>query len=389
MNYLPWLTQKRVIVFSIAYVALVATIASLSFTTEVNRWGIGGLKIFGSYWVSGRAALEGQNPYESYSLTWNALFDIAEINLNPPTVLPLFEFIANFDPVAAARTWTIVAALLFATINIALIRGQEESIQRQQIIWMFLAPSFANTLHIGQLYIFLFALAAGAWTCLRQEKNFIAGVLIGVLCVVKPNFLVWPLFLLLTRQWRPTLSAALTSITFVGLSIILYGYDIYLQWLTAFLIDRHAERFLIETSIYGYVSRLGFPALGTVTSVIFFLGSALFVWHYRIEKSDASRLALVVAILASPLAWVDYTLCLIPAMISRPWEWKLTVAAALLMTPHAVPISMMGGSMWMTIVGGSIYFGAIVLIFIAFLIEAKKSATAHERDISSIERRPL
>lgn len=372
MTYLPWLTRTKLLVFSVAYWALVVTIASLSFSPDTED----GLKVFGAYWASGDASLHGLNPYAIYPLTWCARFNIAEVNLNPPTMLPLFELIARFEPVTVARIWTIVSGLLFVGANAMLLADRGNACQRRQIIWMFLVPAFSNTLHIGQVYIFLFALGVGAWLCLQRGHHLAAGVLIGLLVAAKPNFAVWPLFLLLVGVWRPAVFAGVTVVTAVGLSIGIYGIDVYSQWLAAIATDTHVARFLTEVSIHGYMTRLGFPTFGTVVSAIFLLWSAVWVRHRRCAMLDASRVGLVVAILASPLAWVDYTLFLIPALIQRSWNWTSTIAAGLLMVPLVIPHFMMGGPQWMIVSGGSIYFAALCLIFTAVTIETQEATAS-------------
>jgi hypothetical protein len=53
-----------------------------------------------------------------------------------------------------------------------------------------------------------------------------------------------------------------------------------------------------------------------------------------------SGVALVAAILASPLGWVDYTLLLLPVFLSRHWTWPWWCAALMLVT-------FMGDTWWM------------------------------------------
>jgi hypothetical protein len=66
------------------------------------------VSIFGSFWTSGHAITQGQNPYivppkELVSRKYHN----DEINLNPPFLLPLFQVFALLAPWKAATAWMI------------------------------------------------------------------------------------------------------------------------------------------------------------------------------------------------------------------------------------------------------------------------------------------
>ncbi|MBK4733827.1 glycosyltransferase family 87 protein [Noviherbaspirillum pedocola] len=378
MTSFPWIDRNKLIILGIAHLLLIIFTSALRFRLDEPD----GMKVFGAYWASGQALMQGMNPFGIYPLTWSRFFNIPEVNLNPPTILPLFYFIGHFPPVFAARVWTLISGIvLIIAILWLFVDRRDDLIQRRQMLWVFFLPSLASTLVIGQIYIFIFAMVTAAWICLKRGHERVAGVIIGIIVAVKPNLAVWPFFLLIAEHWRPVRFALLAGASAAALSLNLYGINAYKQWHAAVAADTHAARFLIEVSIHGFMTRLGAPAIGTALAGILLATTTVLVWRQRFSKIDTTRLALIVAILASPIAWVDYAMFLIPAMIMRPWNRTLTLAAILLLVPVSIPNMLMDGPIWKTIVGGSIYFTAILLIFIDIMRDITRT-TIHHSDAS-------
>ncbi|MBK4733826.1 glycosyltransferase family 87 protein [Noviherbaspirillum pedocola] len=369
MTYLlPALTRKKLLFIASAFSFLLIIPVILSFDIQNNDK----LKVFGTYWEAGRAALTGENPFEVYPLTWFTGY-VTDVNLNPPTMLPLFQFFAQFDPTIGAKSWATFSILLFLATCLVLFLEKGNGSQRRQIVWVFLAPAFTDTVKLGQIYIVLFALAAGAWLLLRSRHQLASGICIGFIGALKPNFALWAIFLLLAGYWRPAVAAGITGLAILGASILLYGIESYQQWIAAFSTDTHAVKLAVEVSIHGYFSRLGFGTLGTSLSIALLACTGYWVWRRRPSVLDASRIGLMVAILASPLAWFHYLLFLIPALIEKPWTRGMTIAAVTLMVPPIVPMAMMYGPFWLQVLGSSVYFGAVCTIFVMWLTEIKAS----------------
>lgn len=366
MPLLPFLTRKRLMLCCIGFVVLQATLLSLLFNVDKND----GLKVFGSYWASGNAAAQGVDPYAAYPLTWITEFGVLDLNLNPPTLLPLLQAISYFEPVTGARVWAFAGLLLFLCTLAVLFSDEKYGRQRRQVGWVFLAPALLDTISLGQIYSLLFVFAVAGWLLLEKGKEVAAGVAIGLLVAVKPNFGVWILFLLLGGYWRAPLLAVITGFLLVGVSIAIYGPAVYLQWLSAVFADAHAMSYT-DVSVQGYMARLGLPALGKVIAGALLLGSAVWVWRQRLTVLDTSKLAIIVAILASPLAWFHYTLFLLPAIVRNRWGNLMTGAALLLFMPVLIPIEAMRGPSWLAPFGGGIYFAGVCLMFLSFVQEIR------------------
>ncbi|MEJ0045746.1 MAG: hypothetical protein WDN04_06205 [Rhodospirillales bacterium] len=150
--------------------------------------------------------------------------------------------------------------------------------------------------------------------------------MIGLLVAAKPNFALWPAFLLLAGERRPAVIALLIA---AGLSLLpaaLYGTQSTASGLAAIAADRH-WMLTTEASLHGVGARLGLPLVGTVLSVVLIGAGCVLVLRRRPSSMAASGLALAIGIVASPLAWADYLVFLLPAFADGQWGKPRNLAA--------------------------------------------------------------
>lgn len=305
-------TRHRVIVWSLTWMLVItaAVVASLPDSEEY-------LRVFSTYWASGEATNNGLNPFAQHPLTWVPAHGVVDLNLNPPTMLPLFQLFALFDPVAGARFFTAFSGLLYALCILILLRCPEFAAYRWQLMWLALAAPFANTLVLGQIYIVLLAFSVGAFIALREGNNFAAGICIGLIVAIKPNFAVWPAILLLSGHWRVPVIAALCALGAVGVSLMVYGPLVYANWIAVILNDGHLA-VATDVSVRGFVSRLGAPHAGLPLSFLFLAFLAMCALRLRPYVVTASLIGILGSLLASPLAWFHYVLVAVPFMFALP-----------------------------------------------------------------------
>lgn len=358
-------SNRRLFVLCVAATAVLA-LAAVFFIDAADA---DGLKVFGSYWASGWAASHGLDPYAAQPHTW--IYEIGgqrivDLNLNPPVLLPLFAALAKFDVVAMARLWMAMSCILFYIVAAVLLARSAPPPQRRQIVWLFAAPAFFDTVSLGQIYIGLFALAAIAWLAFENGRPILAGLAIGALVAVKPTFGLWPVFLLLAGHRRPALAALLTAAILSAIPIGLYGPKMYVDWWRALAADQHSM-IPTDASLQGYFGRLGLKPVGQVLAAALLVFSGLWIYRRRFEALDVSRIALAVTILAAPLSWVHYTLLLAPALLGRRWSRTMNTAAVMLCVPVLVPLQATGGPGPAMAVLSSVYVVAVVLILTDFV----------------------
>jgi Glycosyltransferase family 87 len=323
-----------------------------------------GLRVFGSYWASGWAAAHHLNPYAIYPLTFTTppvghYGRILDLNLNPPALLPFFALLSRFDPNAIVRVWTLLSAALWIGSAAALVRTGRDSVQHRQIVWLLLAWPIFNSLWVGQIYALFTALAVAAWILLERHRQIAAGLCLGLLIAAKPNLALWALLLVFCGRRRAAATAALSAAALSAFPMAVYGPAVYPEWLAAVARDPH-WMFPFEVSFIGVATRLGHREVGLVLAVLLLIGSFAFVAWKRPSLRNTSGIALSVAILASPLAWIHYVMLLAGPLLRQRWGWLLTLSLLALVPPFA----------------RHVYFLPVCLIAASFFLDAARAPSA-------------
>jgi hypothetical protein len=337
---------------------------------------------FGSFVASGRAAREGLNPYGIYPLTFHVSlpgFEAWNPNLNPPISALLFQVFDTADPHAAFRIWRwISVALYFATL-LLLLRRFPSAEPLPLILWSLALAGFWDTLLLGQIYLPLVLAAVGAWLLLERRSDLWAGILIGIVVALKPNFLVWPALLFLAGHYRPALGAVATFAFVSAIPLVVFGPEVYRQWFELVASDRERAFFLTNASLAGLAARAGIPALGIALSLALLAGLAAWAFLRRPDRTRASALALVAALLASPLGWIHYTLFLLPVLMSHWQRPVMRLVALLLVVPVPFVIGQFTEATLIQITIGSVYAWALVLCLAVLVVDEWRHARGASR----------
>ncbi|RYD84490.1 MAG: DUF2029 domain-containing protein, partial [Sphingomonadales bacterium] len=189
----------------------------------------------------------------------------------------------------------------------------------------------------------LFVGAVIAWLC---DRRSLAGILIGLVCLMKPQFglfLVWGLF---RREWRFAIALALTGLAGLLLSIALYGFENHLAYLQVLsYLSQHGEAFWPNQSVNGLMHRLvtegphdfhaeSFPAANVIVTLTTMVTSAALMalaLFFRRGEGENARLADfllagVVFTAASPIAWEHHYGILAPAFVALALMFASTPA---------------------------------------------------------------
>jgi hypothetical protein len=321
---------------------------------------------FGSFWASGQAATQGLNPYAVYPLTLDASLGPgtgAAVNLNPPISLPLFEMLSRLDPVTARRWWLIGTLLAYAATVGLLMRSCPRFRGPLAIAWALAFTPFVETLLLGQVYVFVAFLATLAWLGLQQRRLILAGALIGFVVAFKPMFVVWPLFLLIGGYRRAGVVGLIAAIASGLIPAARYGPGSYAQWLEAIRADAVNPQ-VANASLAAMLVRLGMaPTLALGVGAVLVVGIGAWVWLRRPSIAATSDVALLGALIGSPLAWVGYGVFLLP-VFARNWSSAVAVvaAAAMLCVPRLVLQGWADGSTLLSATIGSTYCVACLLL---------------------------
>ena len=338
----------------------------------------GELRDYGSFVASGRAASQGADPYGIHPLTFHVVlpgFDVWNPNLNPPISVLAFQ---AFDLVAPERglwLWRRLS-LLFYVAALAVLAAQYGGGRRGlTILWALALAGFWDTLALGQIYLPLVAAAAASWVLLDRGRTVPAGLLMGIVVAVKPNFAVWPALLLLAGHGRAPLVAIGTALALWLAPIAVHGTEIYRQWLTMLAGDGERAAFLTNASLRGLTQRAGSAAAGSFLSLALLGALALWARLRRPTALEASAAGVIGAILASPIAWIHYTLFLLPLFFAARLTWPLAAAAALFVIPVDAILRLLEAPAWVQATAGSAYNWGVLLCLAGVFLTAAYSAS--------------
>jgi hypothetical protein len=197
----------------------------------------------------------------------------------------------------------------------------------QSIILFCLSLIFYPTIRgfcLGQIQVWIntiFTICIWLWITGRKKET---GFLIGVMCLIKPQYsliFIWAIF---RRQWGFVKRFAIILIIGLSLSIVIFGIENNLDYIRVLsFISKHGEGFHPNQSINGFLNRLlfngdnldfslnSFPPfnivvyIGTITTSLILILYALFrpLKSLLIASSVDFFIICITATIASPIAW--------------------------------------------------------------------------------------
>jgi Glycosyltransferase family 87 len=318
---------------AIAVVLCVLIAFAAVYTLRPNR----NLRDFTTFVQAGRAYNQGLNPYvlyqdpdEAAGIEPGTPRETGSPNLNPPISVYPFSLIADLNPAAVRNGLNLVSALIYAGVCVALLKTYAWQRRPLIVLWLLALAGFWYTLLLGQIYLPLFAIGLAALLLIERGRSLLwTGVLIGLVVAIKPNFAIWPLFLLLAGHRRVAIVSVAVAAAISAIPFVIDGPQIYSQWLEA---ARAYPRAAIapNASIFGVMTRLGIAEAGYVVAAAVTLAGGFYAWRARLTLREASNWSVMLTLLIGPLTWVGYTLFMLPALMQRRWaRWELAVAATM------------------------------------------------------------
>ena len=368
---LKTLTQAFATVFVYFLLALVTILNLLSIQPA-----LGNLLDFGSFISAGKAAREGKNPYTTDSplvfqvTSQNSDQTLHSPNLNPPVSIFFFRPLADVNPAKAALAWRVISAIMFITGVIILARSYPKFTNPIRILWALNLAGFWNMIALGQIYAPVFLLAIGVWILAENKYSILAGIMLGTIIAIKPNFIFWLLVLGVARQIATILSAAVTALVLSLLPIAFFGPQIYQQWFTA-LANYPSIGLLIagNSSLQSLTARFGSAIPGLILSVFLVIAGLNLAHRSKYIQSKANTLGIVGSLLISPFSWAGYTILTLPILFSRRrWNWWHLLAAIALSFPYLLILYLFQQSLFSSILFGWLYGWGLLLILVDLII---------------------
>lgn len=110
---------------------------------------------------------------------------------------------------------------------------------------------------LGQAQSWINAAFALAVLCWLLDRRVLAGVLIGLICTIKPQFALFAVWGLLRRHWGFTAGMTVVGIPATISALALYGLANHIDYVNVLqFLTRHSESFVHNQSIAGLLHRL-------------------------------------------------------------------------------------------------------------------------------------
>lgn len=335
---------------------------------------------FGKFYYSLQAWAGGGSLYEPTIATlidYNDGHAVHFWNMNPPHAHVLFWPISLFRISSAFALWTAANLIAAACALFASVRATGTRPAYWIVALAMISEPALSWAVTGQLSGFLMAAVTALWLAIRRKDWRRAGVLLGLICSVKPFLGIFVIWWLVERRWRALAWAGVSGALAVLLGVVIYGVSSYAEWIGA-VRDVHWTGAPMNASIAGLIGRtwsvhalVRDPWALHIATALAVVVMALGVW-FAVRVGDADRAVLILlltALLASPLGWVYYLWMIIgPALVvwRRP-PAPVTAGLIGLVVPHFLvwPFSsaLWGGTI------GSLYAWSVLLLWTGTVVQ--------------------
>jgi hypothetical protein len=300
---------------------------------------------YGSLYASASLANSHANPYRNHPLVFHIRYvdrhgldtplqgnSVNAINLNPPVVLYPFRLLARLEPDTSFVVWSCISAGLFIASVLLVLNMYPAERLKIRVLWILAMGAVWYTFHLGQIYMILLFFAATAWWALRKQIWLVAGISIGVICAIKPNFLVWPGLLIAGKSKKIGFTAFATTALLSSIPFVLQGRIIYRQWLAA---CRGFNGYELpgNASLLAIFSRAGIPQVGFALTVLVLAAVTIWIFITKPEPLYASEIGILASLIAGPISWLGYTILLIPVLYGKSMDTLTRIGCVLLCIP--------------------------------------------------------
>ena len=267
-------------------------------------------------WAAGRTYLDGSSPLPAPTV--EAVFPSAA---SYPPIANVVTLPFALPPVAESRlVWTfMLAGCVFAALK---VQGVADW---RCYLAAFVSPAVVTGLAWGNVSLLLVLGLAFAWRW--RNRPVAAGLAVGLLVALK--LFLWPLvpWLWFTGRRRAALISVSAGVVFLLVPWAVIRFDRMTEYprLLATITDVWGR---LSVSLYAVLVNHGTPDLeAQVLLVILALAGIAAIAAARERDATAFTLAVVVALLTTPVVWGHYfALLLVPTAILAPgfsWLWLL------------------------------------------------------------------
>ncbi len=291
---------------------------------------------FATFVAAGRAALIATNPYARVPVVVLAPAPhqvLGDPNLNAPVSALLFVPFALLPLEAGLWIFRGLSMAAYAVVLWLVHKHAPGVVTPGRLLWAFAVGGVWSTLANGQIYIVLMAALVVGLLCARRGQPWLAGLLVGLVVAVKPNFIVLPILLFLAGHRKLSGACLTLAALFAVLPVLEYGPAIYVQWVSALVHAENSAMNPINVSLIGAGIAGRIPIAGWTAALALLVGSALYSIRTRPDVSATWKVAVATALLVAPETLALYSVFLVPFLLARSWTMLLRVAAGIFVIP--------------------------------------------------------
>lgn len=214
----------------------------------------------------------------------------------PPTALPFVTVLSIPSLWVSFTIWLAVSLIVYVVV----VYRAWPSLQPHLVVLAAASWPVLNALSTGQVSPILGAGIIAALATLDRRPVF-AGILLAVAGVFKPSYLILlPIALVAGRYWITILSGAFTTAFLVAATTIIYGVDLWTEWLNS--IDGFFDLVVAQNYHVQMITPKALAAMydmpesaGTLLQVVGAASAAVLCWTiFRRSNALAARLVALV-----------------------------------------------------------------------------------------------
>jgi alpha-1,2-mannosyltransferase len=257
--------------------------------------------------------------------------------LYPPQVSMLFAPLAYFSYAGALVIWWIASAAIYFLCCYWIWRACP-GLQTHGVTVAILATAFPAFFHLiawGQTSTMALLCFTAMYMCLRGQRNFLAGVILGCLAFKPQLGLAAAIIFLAIGAWKIVIGAALSATAQFLAGVLFYGTQAFHDWLWMMRNVRAALPFL-EPRIYQthclrtfWSMLIPWPNLSFalyLITALSVLAMTISLWRHRPASLKVRFSALLFAtVLISPHLTVYDLVILAPALLLLS-DWLISIA---------------------------------------------------------------
>lgn len=329
----------------------------------------------------------------------------------PPSSLLAIDLVnfLNLEPEVALPRLNILFLFVFAVTSgmIAVVSFRNNSflpVWRKGILFLigFLLPFLfypvIHALNMGQIQIWIDAFIAASVLAWLRDRKTLAGAMAGLACVFKPQASLLLLWSIASRDWLFVRGFVGVVAIVIVISIHRFGWANHLDYLEVLrFLSKHGESFYANQSLMGLLHRSAgngpnliweanaFPAfIGWIHWVTALASLSLFIVliylsakHYRRTDIASYACAIIVTILAAPIAWehhygaiLPFFMPLLALALARDANkyFYFLLGLAWILTANYLPVSSRFADSPFNFVQSYVFLGGLIFLFLAVQI---------------------